>query len=36
MTELRRQLELIDDELAGDHRSGFTGSGRRLMRLLHK
>jgi hypothetical protein len=36
MTELRRQIELIDDELARDHHDGFTGSGRRIMKWLRK
>jgi len=29
MTELRRQIELIDDELARDHGGGLAGSGSR-------
>ena len=28
MTELRRQIEMIDDELARHHGGGLTGSGR--------
>jgi ABC-type phosphate transport system auxiliary subunit len=36
MTELRRQIELIDDELARDHGGGFAGSGRRIMKWLRK
>jgi hypothetical protein len=36
MTECRREIELIDDELAGDHGGGFTGSGRRITKWLRK
>jgi hypothetical protein len=36
MTELHRQIELIDDELARDHGGGFTGKGRRIMRWLRR
>jgi hypothetical protein len=36
MTELRRQIKLIDDELARDHGGGFAGSGRRIMKWLRK
>jgi hypothetical protein len=36
MTDLRRQIELIDDELARDHRGGLTGGRRRIMRWLRK
>jgi ABC-type phosphate transport system auxiliary subunit len=36
MTDLRRRIELIDDELARDHGAGFTGKRRRIMRWLRK
>jgi hypothetical protein len=36
MTDLRRQIELIDDELARDHGAGLAGKGRRIMRWLRK
>jgi ABC-type phosphate transport system auxiliary subunit len=36
MTDLRRRIELIDDELARDHGGGFTGKRRRIMRWLRK
>jgi hypothetical protein len=35
-TDLQRQIELIDDELARDHDGGLTGKGRRVMRWLRK
>jgi hypothetical protein len=36
MTDLRHQIELIDDELARDHVGGLTGKGRRIMSWLRK
>jgi hypothetical protein len=36
MTDLRRRIELIDDELARDHGGGLAGKGRRIMRWLRK
>jgi hypothetical protein len=36
MTDLRRQIEPIDDELARDHGGGLAGKGRRIMRWLRK
>jgi hypothetical protein len=36
MTDLRRQIELIDDELARDHGGGLAEKGRRIMRWLRK
>jgi ABC-type phosphate transport system auxiliary subunit len=36
MADLRREIELIDDELARDHGGGLAGKGRRIMRWLRK
>jgi hypothetical protein len=36
MTERRREIELIDDELAREHDGRFAGSGRRIMKWLRK
>jgi hypothetical protein len=36
MTDLRRQIESIDDELAGDHGGGLSGKRRRIMSWLRK
>ena len=36
MTDLRRQIELIDDELARDDGGGVAGNRRRIMRWLRK
>jgi hypothetical protein len=36
MTELRRQIEVIDAELARDHRGGLKGSRRRITKWLRK
>jgi hypothetical protein len=36
MTDLRRQIGLINDELDRDHGGGLTGSRRRVMRWLRK
>jgi hypothetical protein len=37
MTELRREIELIDDELAAEQRAGgVSGVGRRIMNWLRK
>ena len=36
MTELRRQIELIDDELARGRHGGVAGSARSVMRWLRK
>jgi hypothetical protein len=36
VTELRRQIELIDDELVRDHAGGLAGKGRRIMNWLRK
>jgi hypothetical protein len=36
MTDLRRQIELIDDELERNHGSGFAGRGRTIMRWLRR
>ncbi len=36
MTDLRRQIELIDVELARDHGGGLTEKGRGIMRWLRK
>lgn len=36
MTELRREIERIDDELARGHQGGVAGSARRVTRWLRK
>jgi hypothetical protein len=36
MTEFRREIELIDQKLARDHRGGLTGSRRKIMKWLRK
>jgi hypothetical protein len=36
MTDLRRGIEVIDDELARDHRSGIKGTVGRMMKRLRK
>ncbi|HZS25551.1 MAG TPA: hypothetical protein VFA30_11275 [Gaiellaceae bacterium] len=36
MTALRREIALIDDELARDHRGGFAGRRRTLLNRLHR
>jgi hypothetical protein len=36
MTGLRRQIALIDEELARDHRGGFAGRRRKMIGWLHK
>jgi hypothetical protein len=36
MTDLRRQIERIDDELASNHGGGLTARGRQIMRWLRK
>ena len=36
MTDLRRQIELIDDELARDHGGGLAGKGFRALGRLRK
>jgi hypothetical protein len=36
MTDLRRQIALIDDELERDHGSGLAGRGRTMMRWLRR
>lgn len=36
MTDLRRQIALIDDELERDHGSGFAARGRQMMSWLRR
>ncbi len=36
ITKLRRQIELIDDELASKQRGGVSGGGRRIMKWLRR
>jgi hypothetical protein len=36
MTELRRRIELIDDELERDHGGGLAGRRRKIMRWLRR
>jgi hypothetical protein len=36
MTDLRREIDLIDDELARDYPGGLTGKGRRVLSWLRK
>jgi hypothetical protein len=36
MTDLRRRIALIDDEIARDHGGGLAGSQRKIMRWLRK
>lgn len=36
ITDVRREIELIDDELARDHGSGVNGARRRVMNWLRK
>jgi hypothetical protein len=36
MTELRRAIELVDDELATKRRGGASGGGHRIMKWLRK
>jgi hypothetical protein len=36
MTDLRREIALIDDELERNHGSGLAGRGRTIMRWLRR